>query len=341
MSPTRDAANLSERPGRHPHLFRTASEAATNKDHISNQGIPPETLSLYFGQSRAKAAGGAPGVKAGHSVHPLHEAGEHSVMSRLYKTAANFKAKLEADPQWKVGQFSASNGARSGTVQGAGGSSESGARLSGSPQADHGAGLARRGGVEVPTVEPHIEGSGNRCNQGLDTGRPSIGPLCNSSSMPQASHCASLPVQTQIGRDDDDSGHIRHGHIAAQSKLHTSMGCPKDSAKQCGVSANRHELQDGGTRQKSHGTADPGSDVWSAVELHDICTQLAGDSADHAKLWEPMVHELPRPGDDLATGASEDKQRYLREMTSNASSSDFKTMLSSLYLYSKIPGVNQ
>ena len=31
--------------------------------------------------------------------------GETSVMSHLYQTALNFKTKLEADPQWKVGQL--------------------------------------------------------------------------------------------------------------------------------------------------------------------------------------------------------------------------------------------
>ena len=31
--------------------------------------------------------------------------GENSAMSHLYKTAVSFKSKLEADPQWKVGQL--------------------------------------------------------------------------------------------------------------------------------------------------------------------------------------------------------------------------------------------
>ena len=131
----------------------------------------------------------------------------------------------------------ASHGAHSGTVQGTCGSPEPGARLSGSAQEDHGSGLEGRGGVAVPTLEPHIEGTGDGHGQGPDARRPNVGSSSNDPSVPQASHCESLPMQKKADRDDDDSGHIRHECIAAQSQLHSSVGHSEDSAEQRGVSA--------------------------------------------------------------------------------------------------------
>ena len=85
-------------PGRLP---RSLSTRTTSTSAQPSQ----RSLSVYFGQGSTQAAGGTSGSAPGLGLHPLHEAGETSVMSHLYQTALNFKAKLEADPQWQVGQL--------------------------------------------------------------------------------------------------------------------------------------------------------------------------------------------------------------------------------------------
>ena len=109
-------------------------------------------LTVYISKERAQAARRTSGVAAGHRLHPVHEA--RRTLRNESQDGNKLQNQAGSGTRLETRATTSTNGIGSCIVQGTYGLLEPGAGIAGEAQEGRGAGVAGRGWVAVPTLEP-------------------------------------------------------------------------------------------------------------------------------------------------------------------------------------------